>query len=202
MGKKRESHSLPHSAKAIGCTVVNIGTQDLVEGRGDIPAAATAEDIDIVVKAARRALKHDEGKEWASASGAHCKVSSCHCCKGKDFLDDILNLGSVTEKKDKFAKLGAIDCGKPLDEVAWDMMDDVADLAEALDAKRNTPFNLPMDTFKFHIIREPIGVVGLITPWYTLPLLNYPLLMPIWKVASALAAGCAAVLKPSELASM
>ncbi|KAJ0580176.1 putative betaine-aldehyde dehydrogenase [Helianthus annuus] len=39
--------------------------------------------------------------------------------------------------------------------------------------------------------REPIGVVGLITPW------NYPLLMAIWKVASALAAGCAAVLKPS-----
>uniref|UniRef100_A0A251S4N3 Putative aldehyde/histidinol dehydrogenase n=1 Tax=Helianthus annuus TaxID=4232 RepID=A0A251S4N3_HELAN len=35
--------------------------------------------------------------------------------------------------------------------------------------------------------REPIGVVGLITPW------NYPLLMAIWKAASALAAGCAAV---------
>uniref|UniRef100_A0A251RQC3 Putative aldehyde/histidinol dehydrogenase n=1 Tax=Helianthus annuus TaxID=4232 RepID=A0A251RQC3_HELAN len=94
-----------------------------------------------------------------------------------------------------FAKLEAIDCGKPLDEVAWDM-DDVAgcfeynaDLAEALDAKQNAPLNvyvnLPMDTFKFHIIR----IQG--TNW------NYPLLMAIWKVASALAAGCAAVLKPS-----
>lgn len=41
-----------------------------------------------------------------------------------------------------------------------------------------------------------LGVVGLITPW------NYPLLMAVWKVAPALAAGCCAVLKPSELASV
>ncbi|MFS8024215.1 putative aminobutyraldehyde dehydrogenase [Helianthus anomalus] len=126
---------------------------------GDIPAAATKEDIDIAVKAAGRALKRGEGKEWASSSGAH---------RAK-YLRVIV--AKVTEKKDKFAKLEAIDCVKPLDEVAWDM-DDVAgcfeynaNLAEALDAKRNAPVNLTMDTFKFHIIREPIGVVGLITPW-------------------------------------
>ncbi|MGE0218802.1 aldehyde dehydrogenase family protein [Mycolicibacterium sp.] len=41
--------------------------------------------------------------------------------------------------------------------------------------------------------REPIGVVGLITPW------NYPLLIAAWKVAPALAAGNAVVLKPAEL---
>ncbi|MFS7937922.1 putative betaine-aldehyde dehydrogenase [Helianthus anomalus] len=58
----------------------------------------------------------------------------------------------VTEKKDKFAKLEAIDCVKPLDEVSWGM-DDVAGcfeynagLAEALDAKPNAPVNLLMDT--------------------------------------------------------
>lgn len=44
------------------------------------------------------------------------------------------------------------------------------------------------------IIREPIGVVGLITPW------NYPVLQIIMKVASAIAAGCTMVLKPSEVA--
>ena len=42
-------------------------------------------------------------------------------------------------------------------------------------------------------MREPLGVVGAITPW------NYPLLMVAWKVAPALAAGCTIVLKPSEL---
>ncbi|KAL2646084.1 hypothetical protein AAZV13_05G030300 [Glycine max] len=53
-----------------------------------------------------------------------------------------------------------------------------------------------MDTFKSYVLKEPIGVVALITPW------NYPLLMATWKVAPALAAGCAAILKPSELASV
>src|SRR5690606_21494963 len=41
--------------------------------------------------------------------------------------------------------------------------------------------------------RRPLGVVGLITPW------NFPLAIPMWKVAPALLAGCAAVLKPSPL---
>ncbi len=41
--------------------------------------------------------------------------------------------------------------------------------------------------------RRPIGVVGLITPW------NFPLAIPVWKVAPALVAGCTAVLKPSPL---
>lgn len=42
------------------------------------------------------------------------------------------------------------------------------------------------------IRREPIGVIGQVTPW------NYPLMMMIWKIAPALAAGNAIVLKPSD----
>ena len=42
------------------------------------------------------------------------------------------------------------------------------------------------------ILREPVGVVGVITPW------NYPLLMAAWKIAPILAAGNSIVLKPSE----
>ncbi|XP_076916185.1 betaine aldehyde dehydrogenase, chloroplastic-like [Bidens hawaiensis] len=167
-------------------SVVNPATEDVI---GDIPAA-TAEDINIAVEAARKALKRNGGKDWASASGAH---------RAK-YLRAIAS--KILEKKSELAKLEAIDCGKPLEEAAWDM-DDVAgcfeynaDLAEALDKKQNAPVSLPMDTFKCHLTREPIGVVGLITPW------NYPLLMATWKVAPALAAGCTAVLKPSELASL
>src|ERR1700716_2158933 len=44
-----------------------------------------------------------------------------------------------------------------------------------------------------YTLREPVGVCGQIIPW------NYPLLMCAWKLAPALAAGCTAVLKPSEL---
>ena len=43
------------------------------------------------------------------------------------------------------------------------------------------------------VIREPIGVCGLIVPW------NYPLLMSVWKIAPALAAGNTIVFKPSEV---
>jgi gamma-glutamyl-gamma-aminobutyraldehyde dehydrogenase len=42
------------------------------------------------------------------------------------------------------------------------------------------------------VVREPIGVVGLVLPW------NFPLLMMAWKIAPALAAGCSIVLKPAE----
>src|SRR5205814_101424 len=44
------------------------------------------------------------------------------------------------------------------------------------------------------VVREPVGVVGCITPW------NYPLLQAMQKVAPALAVGCTVVLKPSEVA--
>ncbi|XP_021733696.1 betaine aldehyde dehydrogenase, chloroplastic [Chenopodium quinoa] len=166
--------------------VINPSTEEII---GDIPAA-TAEDVELAVAAARRALKRNKGADWAAASGAH---------RAK-YLRAIAK--RVTERKDEFAKLEAMDCGKPLDEAAWDI-DDVAgcfeyyaDQAEALDAKQKAPIALPMETFKSHVLRQPIGVVGLISPW------NYPLLMATWKVAPALAAGCAAILKPSEMASV
>ena len=43
------------------------------------------------------------------------------------------------------------------------------------------------------LFRVALGTVGLITPW------NFPLAIPAWKLASALVAGCTAVLKPSAL---
>ncbi|CAJ2664420.1 unnamed protein product [Trifolium pratense] len=166
--------------------IINPSTQLII---GDIPAA-TKEDVDAAVSAAKTALSRNKGADWASASGA-VRARYLRAIAAK-----------VTEKKPLLAKLEAIDSGKPLDEAAWDI-DDVAgcfefyaDLAEKLDAKQKAPVSLPMDTFKSYVLREPIGVVGLITPW------NYPLLMATWKVAPALAAGCAAILKPSELASL
>lgn len=57
--------------------------------------------------------------------------------------------------------------------VMYSVQDDVAgcfeyyaDLAEGLDTKQKAPVALPMETFKSHVLKEPIGVVGLITPWY------------------------------------
>ncbi len=56
---------------------------------------------------------------------------------------------------------------------------------------------LPMDipgappAYLAYTLRQPVGVCGLITPW------NFPLLLPSWKIAAALAAGCAVILKPA-----
>ncbi|KAG2679041.1 hypothetical protein I3843_11G031600 [Carya illinoinensis] len=166
--------------------IINPSTEEII---GNIPAA-TAEDVELAVDAARKALARNKGRDWAFASGA-VRAKYLRAIAAK-----------ITDRKSELAKLEAIDSGKPLDEAAWDI-DDVAgcfdyyaDLAEGLDAKQKAPVSLPMETFKCHVLMEPIGVVGLITPW------NYPLLMATWKVAPALAAGCAAILKPSELASV
>eukprot|EP00252_Welwitschia_mirabilis_P011704 TRINITY_DN26075_c0_g1_i1.p1 TRINITY_DN26075_c0_g1~~TRINITY_DN26075_c0_g1_i1.p1 ORF type:complete len:503 (+),score=113.20 TRINITY_DN26075_c0_g1_i1:151-1659(+) len=156
---------------------------------GDIPAAS-AEDVELAVQAARKAFTRDRGRYWARAPGSF-RAKYLRAIAAK-----------IIEKKQFLAKLEVLDCGKPFDEAAWDM-DDVAacfeyyaDLAEALDKKQATPLSLPMDAFKGYVLKEPIGVVGLITPW------NYPLLMASWKVAASLAAGCTAILKPSELSSV
>ncbi|KAL3512950.1 hypothetical protein ACH5RR_025667 [Cinchona calisaya] len=167
-------------------SIINPSTEQII---GDVPAA-TAEDVDIAVEAARKALTRNGGKDWAAASGAY-RAKYLRAIAAK-----------ITERKPQLAKLEALDCGKPLEEAAWDI-DDVAGcfeyhahLAEALDSRQKAPLSLPAETFKGYLLMEPIGVVGLITPW------NYPLLMATWKVAPALAAGCAAILKPSEVASI
>ncbi|KAK2632585.1 hypothetical protein EUGRSUZ_L01365 [Eucalyptus grandis] len=128
------------------------------------------------VGAAGRALTRNRGSDWASALGA-VRAKYLRAIAAK-----------ITERKSELAKLEAINCGKPLDEAAWDM-DDVAgcfeyyaDLAECWDAKQNASVSLPMESFKSYVLKEPIGVIALITPW------NYPLLMATWKVAPALAA--------------
>ncbi|MED6126518.1 Aminoaldehyde dehydrogenase 1, peroxisomal [Stylosanthes scabra] len=166
--------------------IINPSTELII---GDIPAG-TKEDVEIAVEAARRALNRNKGRDWSTASGS-LRATYLRAIAAK-----------ITERKDELAKLEAIDNGKPLDEAAADMDDVIAsfsyyaELAEGLDAKQKASVSLPMENFKSYVIKEPIGVVALITPW------NYPMLMAAWKVAAALAAGCTAVLKPSELASV
>jgi betaine-aldehyde dehydrogenase len=163
--------------------VVDPATEDVFH---HIPAA-TAADVDLAVKAARKAF--DVGV-WPRMTGVQ---------RGR-FLRAIAE--RVREKKDFLARLEVRDNGKPLPEAAWDM-DDVAGcfdfyagLAEESDNNPEEVIPLGDDRFDCRVVREPLGVVGAITPW------NYPLLMVAWKVAPALAAGCTIVLKPSELASL
>lgn len=146
--------------------------------------AGTSGDIDKAVKAARYAF--DSGP-WPKFTGTERAV----------YLRAIA--AKVTEKREFLARLEVADNGKPLPEALWDI-DDVAGcfnyyatLAEELDHHPEETIPLSEPRFSSRVVREPLGVVGAITPW------NYPLLMVSWKVAPALAAGCTMVLKPSEL---
>ncbi|RQR55161.1 aldehyde dehydrogenase family protein [Burkholderia sp. Bp9126] len=147
-------------------------------------AAATAEDVDRAVRAARHAF--DDGP-WPRLSGAARGAVLRRIAQG------------IRDQLHALAALEVRDNGKPLPEALWDLGDAAgcfefyAGLAEQLDGQAETPLKLADDRFSAIVCKEPVGVAGAIIPW------NFPLLMAAWKVAPALAAGCTMVLKPSEL---
>lgn len=147
-------------------------------------AAATAEDVDAAVRAARRAF--DEGP-WPRMSGAGRAAVLRRIAEG------------IRGRQQELAELEVRDNGKPLPEALWDIGDTAgcfdfyAGLAEKLDASQEQEIALADERFSSVARKEPVGVAGAIIPW------NFPMLMAAWKVAPALAAGCAIVLKPSEL---
>ncbi|MBY3381817.1 aldehyde dehydrogenase family protein [Rhizobium laguerreae] len=150
-------------------------------------AAATAEDVDVAVKAARRAFDKDG---WPKLPG-HERAR---------YLRAIAS--GIRNRQAEIARLETLDNGKPTPEADWDIADAAgcfdfyADLAEQLDNNPEEEINLADPRFTSKAVKEPIGVAGAIIPW------NYPLLMAAWKVAPALAAGCTVVLKPAELTSL
>ena len=95
------------------------------------------------------------------------------------------------------ALLDTLDAGKPIaDTVAIDLPEVVKTIrfmAECID-KVDGRTTATADEVLHCVLRQPLGVVGAISPW------NYPLLMAVWKVAPALAAGNTVVLKPAEQA--
>lgn len=150
-------------------------------------AAGQAGDIDRAVRAARRAF--DAG-EWSGLDGP----------ARADILRRIAEgiRGRLTE----IALVEVRDNGKPIPEAEWDVADAAfcfdyyAGLAAENAGRKAEEVDVGDARFRASVSREPLGVVGAITPW------NFPLLMAVWKVAPALAAGCTIVLKPSELCSL
>ncbi len=100
----------------------------------------------------------------------------------------------VSEQRQSLAELEVRDCGKPIGDALGDI-DEVAFMFEyyagwATKIAGDIPPVGP-DAMSL-IVKEPVGVCGLIVPW------NYPMLMAAQKVAPALATGCTVVLKPAE----
>ena len=141
---------------------------------------AQAEDIDLAVKAARKAF--DDGP-WR-------KMNASERSRLIYKLADLME-----ENKLELAQLETLDNGKPFRETSN------ADIPLAIEHFRyfagwSTKImgqTIPVAGNFFNYTKhEPVGVVGQIIPW------NFPLLMAAWKLGAALATGCTIVLKPAE----
>ncbi len=152
--------------------VVNPTTEEVLAA---VPAGAAA-DIDRAVAAARAAFPG-----WAATPAP----------------DRAAILGRVSaglaERKDELARLIATEMGTPL-RLASTVQAALPITVAASYAELLGSYQFDEQIGNSLVTREPIGVVGAITPW------NYPLHQVVAKVAAALAAGCTVVLKPSEVA--
>jgi betaine-aldehyde dehydrogenase len=141
---------------------------------------STAEDVDRAVVAARRAF------------GRFVKTTPA------DRATMLLKLADALEQNaDELGDLESADAGKPrglmnVDEIPGcaDNLRFYAAATRCLGGRASGEF---IEGRTSIIRREPVGVVGQITPW------NYPLGMAIWKIGPAIAAGCTIVLKPAEV---
>ena len=138
---------------------------------------ANAEDVDRAVAAAKAAF---ETGPWASTTPQE---------RGRV----LFRLAEkIRQNAAKLAEVEARNCGKPIVEAEFDM-NDVATCFEyygGMATKILGTVNPVPDNAVSLTLKEPMGVAAMITPW------NYPLLMAVWKIAPALAAGCTCILKP------
>ena len=103
---------------------------------------------------------------------------------------------AIEEHADELAELEADNAGKPInafreDEIPF-MVDNLRFFAGAARCLEGRAAGEYLSGYTSIIRREPVGVIGQIAPW------NYPLMMAVWKIGPALAAGNTVVLKPAE----
>ncbi|NND43676.1 MAG: aldehyde dehydrogenase family protein, partial [Xanthomonadales bacterium] len=147
-------------------------------------SAGGSEDIDAAVAAARRAYR----------AGAWSRMEP------RARMRVLYRFAELVEANgESLAVLETMDMGKPISDVINVDLPLVSEtirfMAECIDKVDGAVTNTAHDAVHM-ILREPLGVVGAITPW------NYPMLMAAWKFAPALAAGNSVVLKPAEQSPM
>ncbi|WP_413364113.1 aldehyde dehydrogenase [Lysinibacillus sp. 3P01SB] len=141
-------------------------------------ARSTEEDIELALDAA-----HEAREAWGKTSATE---RSNILLKIADRIEQNLEMLAVAETWDNGkAVRETLNADLPL------AIDHFRYFAGAIRAQEGTLSQIDNDTVAYHF-HEPIGVVGQIIPW------NFPLLMAVWKLAPALAAGNCVVLKPAE----
>jgi betaine-aldehyde dehydrogenase len=145
---------------------------------GHAPVSTPAE-IDAAYRAAETAFAH-----WGRTTPAERQLALFR-------LADVM-----AEHADELADLESLDTGKPRASLVTDEIDQSVDQLRffggaARDLEGRSAGEYLADHTSY-VRREPIGVIGQVTPW------NYPLNMAVWKIAPAIAAGNTVVLKPSD----
>ena len=143
---------------------------------------ASDADVDAAVAAAQEAFK-----TWKKTTTAERAA----------ILNKIADV--IDENAELFALQETLDNGKPIRETRAADIPLAADhfryFASVIRGEEGSATQLDQEDLSI-ILREPIGVVGQIIPW------NFPFLMAAWKIAPALAAGCAIVIHPSSSTSL
>ncbi|MBL4740241.1 MAG: aldehyde dehydrogenase [Sneathiella sp.] len=139
----------------------------------------------------------DIDRAVASAKSAW-KEGSWRFMDPRDRMAVLIQLAElIGENSEELALLECLDMGKPITDVLTiDLPEVIVSFryfAECIDKISGSVTNTAADALHM-ILKEPLGIVGAISAW------NYPMLMAVWKVAPALAAGNCVVLKPSERA--
>jgi betaine-aldehyde dehydrogenase len=144
---------------------------------------SSAEEVDRAVAAARAAFAGWSAATPAQRAGALLAIADL-----------------VEEHGEYLARLEALNAGKPIEAVKSDeipvMADNLRFFAGAARCLEGRAAGEYMEGYTSFTRREPVGVIGQVTPW------NYPLMMAIWKFAPALAGGNTVVLKPAETTPM
>jgi betaine-aldehyde dehydrogenase len=148
------------------------------EAIGEAPLSTKA-DVDRAVAAAKDAFEGWAAKTPGERSRALLRMADL-----------------IEERAEEIADLEAANAGKPRhafleDEIPF-MVDNLRFFAGAARCLEGRASGEYLEGYTSIIRREPIGVVGQITPW------NYPLMMAVWKIGPALGAGNTVVLKPAE----
>jgi acyl-CoA reductase-like NAD-dependent aldehyde dehydrogenase len=144
----------------------------------EVPQGA-AEDVSQAIAAARAAF---DGGKWSRASGQ----------KRTRLMMKLADL--LWEHFDQFARLECLDNGKAIASVRGELQQAIAELEFYAGAatKINGETVPTPNGFLNYTVREPVGVCALIVPW------NYPILLTMRKLAPAIAAGNAVVIKPAS----
>lgn len=143
-------------------------------------AEAGAEDVDLAVKAARAAFESGPWAEMAPSERGRLLYKAAQ---------------KLWENLDRLAEIESTDNGLPINETKYIAMPATIDVLEFYAGLANKiqgeTLSSPGNRFNY-TLREPVGVVGAIVPW------NFPLMLTMWKLAPALAAGNTIVIKPAE----